>query len=71
MIPLSTAEALAREVVTWRAEARAAFASCRDADAVRRAFGRLWHRAEVASPDELAAISDEFQAALRRFIEEV
>jgi hypothetical protein len=67
MIPPATAAALAREVVTWRDEARAAFASSRSAEGVRDAFRRLWRRAEGAEEDDLLAIMAEFRATLERY----
>lgn len=63
----ATADTLAREVVTWRDEARATFHSCRSADNVRDAFARLWRRAEGAEADDLLAIMAEFRATLERY----
>lgn len=68
---MSNTPPLAAQPVTWADEARAAFAACTTAEAVRDAFTRLWRRAERATDDDLLAIMGEYRAALRRFGEGV
>lgn len=62
-----TRMATAEPPQAWRQRARAAFWPCRDAEAIRRAFGLLWREAAHALPGELVAIEEEFRAALSRF----